>query len=60
MGLLLGDVHLSELERLDKPCLTVGRELVIIRFTVNDTRHSAISSPRRIEDDPPHMREVRY
>ena len=45
MGLLLGDVHLSELERLDKPCATVGRELVIIRFAVNDTSHSAISSP---------------
>ena len=27
MGLLLGDVHLSELERLNKPCASVGREL---------------------------------
>ena len=44
MGLLLGDVHLSELERLDKPCATVGRKLAIIRFAINDTRHSAISS----------------
>ena len=44
MGLLLGDVHLSELERLDKPCATVVCELAIIRFTVNDISHSAISS----------------
>ena len=48
MGLLLGDVHLSELERLDKPCATVGRELAIIRFAVNDTSHSAILSPHSI------------
>ena len=47
MGLLLGDDHLSELERLDKPCATVGRELAIIRFAVNDTSHSAISSPSK-------------
>ena len=51
MGLLLGDVHLSELERLDKPCATVGRELAIIRFAVNDTSHSAISSPMPCYDE---------
>ena len=27
MGLLHGDVHLSELERLDKPCATMGHDL---------------------------------
>ena len=34
IGLLHGDVNLSELERLDKPCATVGlgRELMIIRI----------------------------
>ena len=41
MGLLLGDVHFSELERLDKPCATVKGELTIIRFAFSDTRRSA-------------------
>ena len=27
-GFFLGDVHISELERFDKPCLTVGHELI--------------------------------
>ena len=34
MGLLLGDVDLFELKRLDKLCLTVGRQLTIIRISV--------------------------
>ena len=40
MGLLLGDVHPSEIERFDKSYATVGRELAIIRFGVIDTQPS--------------------
>ena len=40
IGLLLGDAHLLELQRLDKPHLT------IIRISVDGTSHSAISSLR--------------
>ena len=39
MGLLLGDGHASEPERLDKPHGTIGCELKIIRFSVNETSH---------------------
>ena len=35
MSLLLGDVHHSELETLDKHCLTVEREIMTIRSPVN-------------------------
>ena len=35
--LLLGNVDPSKLERLDKLCDLMGRELMIIRFSVNDT-----------------------
>ena len=46
MGLLHGDVHLFELETLDKPCTMVGHKLTIFRFKVGDTSHSTISSPK--------------
>ena len=36
IGLLLGNVHLSELEILYKSCFTVRREIMIIRFSVSD------------------------
>ena len=42
MNVLLGDVHLSELKRFDKPCTRVGRELTNNRSSVNDTSHSSI------------------
>ena len=40
-GLLLSDVHLSELERLDKLCA---------RFAVDDTSHSVISSYKNAKE----------
>ena len=43
-GLLLGDFHLSELERLDKPRAKVGRELTPFKTLVDDETHLAISS----------------
>ena len=46
MGLLLGDIHFSEIQELYKPFATMGRELTIIRYSVNDISHSANSSPK--------------
>ena len=40
--MLLGDVDLFELARLDKPCATVGHKVEIIKFSVKQTSHSAI------------------
>ena len=34
MSLLLGDVHVSELERLDEPCATVGYELQPLGYLI--------------------------
>ena len=45
MGLFLGDVHLSELKRVDKPCAIVKLERLTIRSSVKDAAHSVISSP---------------
>ena len=44
MGMLLGNVHPSELERLDKPCVRAGIELATIRSSVDNSDHSANSS----------------
>ena len=44
MGLLLGDVYPSELERFDKPSATVRREFTIIKSSVNDTSPSTLST----------------
>ena len=43
MGLLLSDVHPSELETLNKPNL-VGHEHTIVRSLVNEASHSATHS----------------
>ena len=45
MGVLLGDVHPSELERLDKHCTRARIELATIRSPVDNSDHSANSSP---------------
>ena len=45
IGLFLGDVHLSELERLNKACATARLERPTIRCSVKDPAQSAISSP---------------
>ena len=45
MGVLLGDVHISEQERLDKLCATVRIEPTTIRSSFNNSNHSANSSP---------------
>ena len=44
MGVLIGDVHPSELERLDKPCARAGIELATIRSLVDNSEPSANSS----------------
>ena len=44
MGLLLGDFHISELERLDKPCGKVRIEPAAIRSSVDNYGHWANSS----------------
>ena len=48
MGVLLGDVHPSELERLDKACARVGIELATIRSSVDNSGNSAYSLPPEI------------
>ena len=45
MGVLLGDVHPSELERLDKPFARARIELATIRSSVDNSDHLANSSP---------------
>ena len=44
MGLFLGDVHFSELLRLDKPCGPAECESTIIRSLVCEYSHSVIPS----------------
>ena len=46
MGVLLGDVHPSELERLDKPCARVRIELATVKSSVDNSDHSAKSKIR--------------
>ena len=46
MGVLPGDVHPSELERLDKPCARARIELATIRLSVDNSDHSVNSSPK--------------
>ena len=41
----LSDIHLPELERLDKPCATVRDKLMLIRSSFSNTSYSVISSP---------------
>ena len=45
MGLVIGDVHLSELERLEERFVTVRIERPIIRSSVQDSNPSATSPP---------------
>ena len=42
MGVLLGDVHPSELESLDKLCASVRIEHATIRSSVDNSDHSTI------------------
>ena len=46
MGVHLGDVHPSELERLDMPCATARLERPTIRSSVQEAANSTISSPK--------------
>ena len=46
MGVLLGDVHPSELEIFDKPCARARVELATIRSSVDNSNHPANSSPK--------------
>ena len=50
MDSLLGDDHLSELERLDKPCATRESNLQSsdLHASVKDAIHSALPSPNEI------------
>ena len=44
IGLLLGNIHPSELEKVDKPSATARIEPTIIISSVDTTSHSAIPS----------------
>ena len=50
MGLLLGDVYLSEMEISDKPYATTRLERPNIKSLVQDSAHSVISSPNILLD----------
>ena len=43
MGEVPGDLHPSEMERLDKPCTRARIELATIRSSVENSDHSANS-----------------
>ena len=58
MGLHLGDLHLFELEKLDKLCDTARHESMIIRFSLNVDIHSPINNNTNKKNASKHVTKI--